>query len=381
MHNLFNLVVLQKYEIKKMNNRISIVSYFLIIKSFFSSELQITDSGLYIPKDIFFKITECIVPNLLTPTHPKEILYQDTQLKSYRLVCKKWRDLLDQRLNFECVMKFFIVDHGWPYTKCLVWLTTRWEHLKKFYCNLPYWFISQAKQSRGFLKKYQHLIVSRVSDFKIMEQELKACKPEGLLKLKQYARNQGFLGTENLSKALVGLYLQFQDSDNHQEQYDLLKELASSSDLTAVFSYLFNQLISRDEQWSILLLNGSKVNYRYFLQKMYSYFYNRELIYADNMSFSPIFEFFTKYRQSFICKDFTNKYFLYYLLLYSKDEFFSIQMILLLDFIKGSEKKFADYPEPDRIECINLFRKNIMGRMQKIFCETEDFLKVYFGID
>ncbi len=364
-----------------MNKKICVVSCFLIIKFCFSSFLQISDSGLYISKDIFFKIAEYIVPNLLTPTHPQEVAYQDAELKRYRLVCTTWRDILDHRVDFEYIMKFFIVNHGWYYTKCHAWLTARWENLKKSYCKPSYWFISQTEKSRLFFEKNHNLIVFTTSDFEIIEQELKACKREGFLKFKQYTRNQGFLGTENLSKVLVDLYLQFQNSDNKQEQYDLLKELALSCDLTAVFSYLFNQLISRDEQRSIFLLNGSKVNYRFFLQKMHFYFYEREDIYIQNMSFSPILEFFKKYCQSFMCKDSNNRYFLYYLLQYSKDEFFNIQMILIKSFIKGIKKEFIDYPESDRIEYKNLFKKNFLARKDRMCSGDLVFLKKYFGID
>ena len=44
------------------------------------------------------------------------------------------------------------------------------------------------------------------------------------------------------------------------------------------------------------------------------------------------------------------------------------------------EKKFADYPESDRIEYKNLFKKNFLKREEKISPGDSIFLKYYFGL-
>ncbi len=367
--------------------------------------LQVNDSRLYISKNIFFNIAEYIVPNFLIPTHPKEILYQDKRLKQYRLVCKVWRDIIDQRINFITMFNLFY-DYGWDNEKLINFYKKRLDYLKKLYQKENKWLIDQKKQIEDYcqnvlirVKKrdlnYQYPLIYRISFRyrvyqKILKLKLLTDRPdiEACLMFKDYLNENRFLYDSKFIRSIVCFYRFYIYRTSAIQIKNILKKMNVSHHFSYVFSRLLNQFVFTGHDYRISCLQqGYTIIYRCFLDHIYKSFVKQVDCYFSNLNdcskSNPlsIAGFFNFYKNVFISKDFTNKYFLYYLLLYSRDEFFKIQMILLLDFIKGFEKKFTDYPESDRIDFIDLFKKNIMGRMQEIFCETEDFLRGYFGID
>ncbi len=386
-----------------MNKKICVVSCFLIIKFCFSSSLQISDSGLYISKDIFFRIAEYIVPNLLIPTHPKEIAYQDRELKKYRLVCKKWRELLDQRVNFDAMNILFVQMYDWNNQKFFNYYKERLDVLINSYIQKNKWFIEQYDLIKNNIEQKMNNEENRVLSYnekeiqeflmlssackayrKVMKKQFTLYGYNALLMLEKYVYDGGFLNTYSLIR-LISYFYFYLEHNADQKKSNLLKKLTLSCDLTDVFSRLFKRVILNNEPGRISYLKEAPtINYRRFVYNIYVSFAERRTNYSfwivSCSSKSFISEFFNFYSNVFSLKDSCHKYFLYYLLLYSKNCFFNIQLILLIDFIRGIKKQFVDYPESDRIEYKNLLEKNFLAREDRMCSGDSVFLKNYFGI-
>lgn len=377
---------------------------FFVNTLFSSNTLQMSDTGMVVPKEIFFKIAQYSVPNLVCPTHPAEIKYQDDALKTYRLVCTTWRDLLDQRVDFDSMNRLFCQTYKWNDSRFFVYYKRRLDTLTKSYLQENAWFVNQ----RASMQKNIHSLSQRDMNAelktilnsnheakvplelplackmyrKIMKSKLALYDYNGFLMLKKYLCNGGFLNTYSLIRLISLFYIRI---NQNSCEATILKELSVICDLTDIFSRLFEGFIRRDENYySSLLIEEIKIDYRRFLHMMHLSFCNRVKSYEYNINFcsqGQMFStshFFNIYKSSFTLKDQNNRSFLYYLLLYSKDLFFNIQIKLLVSFIKGIEKKLSDYSYYEQTLHLQLFEQNFLPRFKNKFLDDEAFLKAYF---
>jgi hypothetical protein len=342
----------------------------------------------------FLQIIEYTVPNFLFSTDPEEIKYQEKLLLPCTLVCKGWKERLDERFDFKEMEKFFKINHR-SRKEFLSWYKKRMQTLKE--PDYDYdsdhddsWLTNQNNQISPYkvndifkddsLQKYLDIPFLFSFGFQEkMKNELIKFRNEGCEKSLFYIKNGGLLSQSLLECMFKYIYSAADGiaidpcADRKHQRLKLFVAVLSRYKINIFLQKKLSYMLKRKRYITNDVIVGLKcrmeisdtlLDYHLFLSSFINEHKDIQETQTESFFNSDVIEaFFAEYEEAFSKKDKTGKSFLHYLLpLVLGEKKIDCLAWVFIAFVKQKTKfdtqSFAGYD--DKTQCREQF-KQLLG--------------------